>query len=136
MISTEINKEVSVKAPIKLIARLNSAVNKRLGLKKAYKVSLAMVTEKSIKKWNRLYRKKNRVTDVLSFEGDKGGGELGEILICNNKIKSQAKVQKHSFSKELAILYVHGLLHLLGYDHEKVKDAVVMEKLEQEVLEG
>ena len=61
---------------------------------------------------------------------------LGEIYISIDKAKSQAEEYGHSLKREICFLTVHGLLHLLGYDHIEEKDRVVMRKLEEEILES
>ncbi|PIS09850.1 MAG: rRNA maturation RNase YbeY, partial [Bdellovibrio sp. CG10_big_fil_rev_8_21_14_0_10_47_8] len=71
------------------------------------------------KKINRQYRKKNYATDILSFEG--ADGLLGELVLCPQVLKKQAKEQGHSFRLELGYMLIHGVLHLLGYDHELSK---------------
>jgi len=96
--------------------------------KKLEDISIALLGDKTIKKLNKIYRGINKITDVLSFE------EVNEIIICYSQAKRQAKEQKHSLKKELEILLIHGLLHLLGYDHEKNKDALKMRKLEKKLL--
>lgn len=93
---------------------------------------LAIVGEKRMRILNRIWRRKDRVTDVLSFEsGRLGKGKkdfifapgnifhLGEIVICCPVAARQARENGHSFDKEMAILLIHGILHLAGYDHEK-----------------
>ncbi|PIR71400.1 MAG: rRNA maturation RNase YbeY, partial [Candidatus Nealsonbacteria bacterium CG10_big_fil_rev_8_21_14_0_10_37_25] len=73
-----------------------------------------------IRKLNKKYRGKNRMTDVLSFP-DNG---LGEIVICLREVKKNAKKFGSSFKKELSTCLIHGILHLLGYDHEKSVEEV------------
>lgn len=82
-------------------------------------VSIVLVNSDIIKKLNKQYRKKNKVTDVLSFEGEQD--ELGEIVICPDEVKENAQKAKSDFKTELAMVFIHGLLHLLGYDHERSK---------------
>jgi len=81
-------------------------------------LSIALVGEGRIRELNKKYRGKNRVTDVLAF-GDNDG--LGEIVICLREVKKNAKRYGLTFEKELSKVLIHGLLHLLGYDHEKNK---------------
>ena len=83
-------------------------------------LSIALVGPGRIRKLNKKYRGKNRVTDVLSFP-DNG---LGEIVICLREVKKNAKKFGSSFKKELSICLIHGILHLLGYDHEKSVEEV------------
>ena len=105
-------------------------------------VSLVFVGEKRIRDINREYRGVDRVTDVISFEGEGGGFVgpqdgvvyLGEIFICIKRAERQAREKKHSLKKEIDILFVHGLFHLLGYDHISDKDYGIMNKKETAVL--
>lgn len=106
--------------------------------KNDYLVSVAIVSPREIKKLNKIYRKKDVVTDVLSFESeDEFGLEeegIGEIIICLDQAKKQAKELEHSYKKEVNRLVLHGYLHLLGYDHIKDKDAKIMESLEEKIM--
>ncbi len=95
--------------------------------RKGNELSVALVGEGRIKELNKRYRKKNRVTDVLAFSNSEVG--LGEIVICLREVKKNAKKYNSAFKKELARVLIHGLLHLLGYDHEKsAKEAEKMEE--------
>ena len=98
-------------------------------------VSLAFVGPRRIKEINRRYRKKNRVTDVLSFPESEvemkefGIGELqenknilGEMVVCLKEVKKNSRRYKINFETELARVIIHGVLHLLGYDHEKSEE--------------
>ena len=85
--------------------------------KKASDLSIALVGQGRIRELNKRYRGKNRVTDVLAFPNNEFG--LGEIVICLREIKKNAKRFSSTFEKELARVLIHGILHLLGYDHEK-----------------
>lgn len=100
-----------------------------------------LVDEKTIQDINRDYRKIDKVTDVISFafeDNDKKEYNktriLGEIYICIPRMMQQAKEYGHSETRELAFLGVHGLLHLLGYDHMKKEDEIVMFAKQEEVL--
>lgn len=102
-------------------------------------LSVALLSDNSVKALNRKYRKINKPTDVLSFSGktEKMPGLdnfLGEIVIAKGVCQKQAKKHQHSFKKEFIILLIHGTLHLLGYDHKKDKQAVIMEQLEMKIL--
>jgi len=99
--------------------------------KRRTKISLALIEEKEIKKINRKYRRKNRPTDVLSFDYD----NLKEIVICPVAVRKNAKRYNSTLKKELARVLIHGILHLLGYEHEKnKKKAEIMGKKEEEYL--
>ncbi len=111
---------------------LEKVIKKELSLKK--QISLALVDKKEIKKFNKVYRKKDNITDVLSFTLD-DKYILGEIIICLEQARKQAKEKKKTLKSELQLLVVHGILHLLGYNHEKgVKYAKEQEKKEKEIL--
>lgn len=121
---------------------------KKVKNREPVEISLVIAGERRIRNLNKEYRGKNRVTDVLSFGNKEDGCEskfvmppakllnLGEIFICFLKAKRQSEIKKHSVGKEISILLIHGILHLLGYDHEKDDDAVVMQKLEKEILDN
>lgn len=94
-------------------------------------LSIAFVGQGRMREINKKYRKKNRVTDVLAFPETKVLLEkfrvgsirkvqgLGEIIVCLREVKKNAKKFDSSFEKELIRVLIHGVLHLLGYDHEK-----------------
>lgn len=95
---------------------------------------LIFVSRNKIRELNRQYRGVDRVTDVLSFPWEeKKSLYLGEIFICYDVARRQAKGYGHPFKKEMAILLIHGLLHLLGYDHRRVKNRIKMERLEKKI---
>lgn len=96
-----------------------------------------------IKKINKEYRNIDRVTDVISFAFEDNeeivyNSErlLGEIYICIPRMLEQAIEYEHSPKRELSFLAVHGLLHLLGYDHMNEEDEKVMFKLQELILDG
>jgi len=87
-------------------------------------LSIVFVGQERMKKLNQKYRRKNKLTDVLAF-----GEGLNEIVICPQEVKKNAKRFNSVFKKELARVLIHGILHLLGYNHEKGgKEAEKMEK--------
>lgn len=103
-------------------------------------LSIAFVGEGRMRKLNKMYRGKNKVTDILSFPeskilfkkfkvGPRQESEgLGEMVVCLREIKKNAKRFKSAFLKELTLILIHGTLHLLGYDHEKETDNQMEEK--------
>lgn len=112
-----------------LVSRVLSFVAEKEGIAEDAEVSISFVSNEEIQEMNRTYRGKDAVTDVISFAlQEKGVGEidiigeepmlLGDIIISADRAKEQAKEYNHSFERELAFLAVHGLLHLLGYDHQ------------------
>ena len=97
-------------------------------------VSIALVGDAAIRRLNRQYRRIDRVTDVLSFPASRPPHSqtpvfLGDLAIALAVARRQARQQGHALSRELRILALHGLLHLLGYDHET--DRGEMQRLEE-----
>ena len=109
-------------------------------------ISVTFVDNEFIHNINRDYRHIDRPTDVISFaflDGDENKDKifqsnamvvLGEIYISFDKAREQAAEYGHSIKRELSFLFVHGLLHLLGYDHMNEADEAVMFKLQDEIL--
>lgn len=89
-------------------------------------VTIAVVSDARIRTLNHTYRRRDRPTDVLSFPGE--GLSLGDIAIGRGVAARQARRAGHSFGTELRVLALHGLLHLIGYDHER--DSGQMRRLE------
>jgi probable rRNA maturation factor len=96
-------------------------------------VSIALVSDGRMRALNRTYRRKDYATDVLSFpaSGRRPGSAsfLGDIAIAKGVAARQARERRHSLPTELKVLALHGLLHLIGYDHET--DRGEMRRLEQ-----
>jgi len=90
--------------------------------KESKTLSLAFVGKEEIKKLNKKFRKKNKETDVLSFELNENEC-LGEIVICPEVVKDNAKKYRVTIKNEMLKMFIHGILHLCGYDHEKSKKA-------------
>ena len=130
-----------LKNPNSYINRKIKKINNRnKKLKKSVYFTLLLSGEKEIKKLNRKFRKKNKSTDVLSFPfytkkvlHKKLISEkeiyLGDIIINLNVIKNKKKLK--NFRIKFNNLWIHGLVHLFGYDHKKQKDFLAMEKIEK-----
>jgi len=84
--------------------------------RKEIDLSVAFIGEGRMRKLNKKYRGKNKVTDVLSFDG------LNEIVVCLREVKKNAKRFDSTFKKELARVLIHAILHLLGYNHKEMQD--------------
>ena len=93
----------------------------------AGEVSVALVGDARMRVLNRQYRRKDKPTDVLSFVADE---PLGDIVIATGVARRQARDAGHSYQAELRVLALHGLLHLLGYDHHDSKDNGRMARVE------
>jgi probable rRNA maturation factor len=91
-------------------------------------LAIALVTDARMRALNRDYRRKDYATDVLSFEGEHG--HLGDLVIAKGVAARQAREAGHGLQAELRVLALHGLLHLLGYDHDDSKDRGRMARLE------
>ena len=114
----------------------------------ASEVNVVVVDARDIREFNYVYRGKDQVTDVLSFaitetrddeplyESPEPDNMLGDILICMERVLAQAEEYGHTLQRELAFLTVHGMLHLLGYDHEDENERLLMRSLEDKLMQG
>jgi len=118
---------------------------KELKLSGEYITDVTIVDNKTIHKINREYRNVDRPTDVISFafldvENEKNLKgvpiNLGQIIISYEKAEEQAKEYEHSLKREMVFLFVHGMLHLLGYDHMNEEDEKIMFGLQDKILGG
>lgn len=102
------------------IARLEKELRRRRLVKAdffAKELTLVFLDQGPARRLNRQFRRKNYATDVLSFEGlDKQS--LGELVLCPEVLRRQARENRHAYKYELGYMVLHGILHLLGYDHE------------------
>jgi probable rRNA maturation factor len=113
---------------------------KALKLRSEREVGLRFVSEAEIQRLNRLYRKKNRPTDVLSFEPAPGPGvssrtQFGDLVICPVYASREAKRRSIEVREELVRLLVHGVLHLAGYDHATEAEEATMFALQERLVE-
>ena len=99
-------------------------------------VAIALVSDAHVRKLNRAYRHKDAATDVLSFPGSEASSsgsaarELGDIVIATGVARRQASEAGHPLATELRVLALHGLLHLLGFDHHDSQDKGRMGRVE------
>ena len=108
--------------------------------KKAY-LTLLLSNNKKIKDLNRKFRKKNKHTDVLSFPFEQKKGNLkeiylGDIIISFNYMNKPKNLNSKEFKQKTIKIFIHGFLHLLGYDHIKEKDYKKMFLMEQKVFKS
>ena len=89
-------------------------------------LGIALVADARMRILNRSYRNKDYATDVLSFEGD----SVGDLVIATGVARRQAREAGHPYQTELRVLALHGLLHLLGYDHDDPDDNGRMKRME------
>ncbi|MAI29869.1 MAG: rRNA maturation RNase YbeY [Rickettsiales bacterium] len=126
----------------RIVKKAISEVLKEMDFKKKYYISVLLTNNNGIKKINRRYRKINKSTNVLSFSQNderfitKKTSKiiLGDIVISLEKIKKESKLQNKQSSDHLTHMVIHSLLHLLGFNHEKLKDFRIMKQKEINVL--
>ena len=108
-------------------------------------LGLVITSQEKVRQLNKSYRGKDEPTDVLAFYMTSAAGEtfvapldgllhLGEVIISYPQAVIQAREHRHSIKRELAILIIHGVLHLLGYDHEEPEQEHQMREREKEIL--
>jgi probable rRNA maturation factor len=130
------------------IKKIVQQILKAEGVAPPYEVSLVFTDSETVKQLNRDYRGVDEPTDVLAFymlpqkEADDsfalppdGVTRLGEVIISYSQAVAQAREQGHSPEKELALLVIHGILHLTGYDHKEPEKESKMREKERELLE-
>jgi probable rRNA maturation factor len=92
-------------------------------------LALVLTGDKALRRLNARYRQKDRPTDVLAFPGEGGDAGLGDVVISVEAAARNARALRRTLPAELDVLALHGLLHVLGYDHEA--DDGTMERLER-----
>lgn len=137
------NTETDLKDEIKYIKKIMKHALKYEKIKNAT-FNIILINNDEIKEINKTYRKIDKPTDVISFALEDNKDEvifskkrvLGDIYISVEKAKEQAKEYNHSEIREFCFLAVHGLLHLLGYDHMNEKDEKIMFGKQELILNG
>ncbi len=131
--------EIDIQKESKEIKKLLDFACQKMKLEKVV-FDVVFVDKRTIHELNRTYRHVDRVTDVISFALEDQIDIpteirlLGDIYICVEKAQEQAEEYGHSFLRELAFLTIHGLLHLLGYDHMEKEEEEKMFALQEEIL--
>ncbi|MBI1908939.1 MAG: rRNA maturation RNase YbeY [Deltaproteobacteria bacterium] len=97
-------------------------------------LSIVFVSDRVIQKYHAQYFNDSTPTDVISFPSGEQNGFLGDILISLDTAARQARQKKHSTWDEVKLLLVHGILHLLGYDHQKKRDRQKMWQKQRALL--
>ena len=148
MIINQQNKIPYNKELQNVITCVADATAKLCKLPKKSELSILLVDNSYIKDLNFIYRSQNNVTDVLSFAMNELAEDepdfdfspdlnvLGDIVISLEKAQSQSEEYNHSLAREMGFLVVHGMLHLLGYDHESEEEEKVMHDLEEKILKS
>lgn len=123
-----VTKENGIRLPKKLLITTAKVALQKVNCDDA-QINISLVKDATIKKLNKLYRGKNYATDVLSFEVPKSFPKcgkaccVGDVIIGIETASRNAKNDGRTLNEELKELLVHGILHLCGYDHEKVSKA-------------
>lgn len=143
MVKVFINNEVKAKFKHKrLFRKIAQVAIDLLSIEGTSEINVIITNDSNIKELSKNYKKRDKATDVLSFETDWqelkpmiGYNMLGDIYISHEKVTKQAKDYNHSDKREWSYLFAHGLLHLCGYDHQTKKDEKVMNSLAKEIME-
>jgi len=137
------DKDVDLSIEKKTLIKILNLINKELKISKTNKpsliVSLRFMNIRNMKKLNYSFSGSNKETNVLSFlpdpdETDENNNSVGDIAICLDVLKKEANEQDKDFLDHLLHLFVHGVLHLLGYEHDVDRDASKMEQIEKSIL--
>jgi len=138
--------------PEKFFKDIAQQVFKKEGIKKDVSLEVVLLGRSKMREINKRYAGRNRITDVLSFpesevrkatkkeidfiQAKEGEESLGEILLCPSRIKKNARKLKRDFKEEITLVFIHGILHLLGYDHTDTKSTKIMQKKEKEIMDA
>jgi len=137
------NQQKIIKINQRKIKEIIKKVLLHLKVDERTEISVLFTDDKFIRTLNNKYRGIDKPTDVLSFSLQEGAVKspeiesdkpLGDIIISAETAQRQADTLNHSIEKELTVLLIHGLLHLIGYDHEEDKDYKIMKEKESEIL--
>ena len=137
------DKDVDLNIKKQILIKGLDLINKELKTSKTNNpcltVSLRFTSIRNMKKLNFCFSGSNKETNVLSFspdpnETDENNNSVGDIAICVDVLKKEAKEQNKDFLDHLIHLFVHGVLHLLGYKHDSDREASKMEQIEKSIL--
>ncbi len=125
-----------VRMPRKWLEQAGEFIRRELKLKVSTEITVVFLDPVPARQLNKQYRQKDYATDVLSFHGDEDGTPFGELVMCPQVLQKQAIEHGHSFQAELAYMLIHGVLHLMGYDHEKsAREAAKMFKIQDQLFD-
>ncbi len=125
-----------------LLETLAGVIEEQCHVNKDAVVSVILVKSKKIHEINKLYRNIDKSTDVITFAAQEGDSfaeeellELGDVFINVDAVEQQAKEYDHSIQREIGFLFVHGVLHTLGYDHQNEEEEEIMFELQRKLLD-
>ena len=137
------DKDVDLNIKKQILIKGLDLINKELKTSKTNNscltVSLRLTNIRNMKKLNYSFSGSNKETNVLSFipdpnETDENNNSVGDIAICVDVLKKEAKEQNKDFLDHFLHLFIHGILHLLGYKHDSDREALKMEQIEKSIL--
>ena len=142
MICAELNNKTKIRFGKAWLDEAVGAANKVLKQKDRYLISVALVGSQRMATYNKKYRRKIGATDVLAFsELEKknfpvGGADInaGEIIICPDVAKKNAREAGHSFKREMQVLVIHGILHIFGHEHNTASKEKKMLLLQDKII--
>jgi len=119
----------------KKLKNLTSLILQKLEIPNNKELCITFVNDDSMRKINEAYRKINRTTDVLAFPQDGPDTSLlGDIIISIETAIRRSKMHKINFQDEISTLIIHGVLHIIGYNHKRKTEAREMRKKESEIF--
>jgi rRNA maturation RNase YbeY len=133
-------RQKKIKISISQIKKVANQILKDLGFND-HELSILLVDNNEISYLNQKYLKRSGPTDVISFSMQEGDFTevnsklLGDVVISLDEAKSQSEKKLESFEKEVFFLLLHGILHILGYDHENKKETIKMKKMEKKLMD-
>jgi len=141
-LEVRIRRGLGVTIPRQHLRQITARILADEGIAPGARVTLTVVGEEAIRRLNRRYRGVNAPTDVLSFPLLSDGfptppdepPHVGDVVLCAPIAARQAAEYGHALEREIAYLFTHGVLHLLGYDHQRSEEQRVMRAREEDVL--
>jgi probable rRNA maturation factor len=146
MIKTEILGRLPREVSVNFIQKITAQILHSIGKKEAVEIDISVINDVEMKRLNKQYRGQNKTTDVLSFSYLENADQflkflseekvslLGEVVISIEQIHRQAKEKRCSVKDEFTLMLVHGILHLVGYDHITKRKEAEMFELQQKIM--
>ena len=123
----------------RFVSALARDILRIIGKDKAIDLELVFLDDKSIRRYNRMYRSRDRATDVLSFAIDRSEfgckTPIGQIIISLDTALGNSRIYATSFAEEITLYIIHGILHLFGYDDERASDSRKMAVKQRKILD-
>lgn len=132
-----INLYLEGKSPLRAtqLEAIANSIGDSIKLDRNYNIGLSFVDMKTIQDLNEKYAGNNYPTDVLSFDyDDSNNNSDGDVVVCTKMAESQAKENKISIEAELSLLVAHGVLHILGYDHQDRDQTASLDTIQSDIM--